>query len=89
MERLFAPGRGSFVDGYIDEPVDGCSWRIADADVAKMTMYRPFFGKNGLIVEVLRYRTERFNTQLDDLAKTVAMADETIATMTAPLIRKH
>jgi AcrR family transcriptional regulator len=34
---------------------------IADADVAKMTMYRHFPSKDGLIVEVLRYRTERFD----------------------------
>lgn len=54
---------------------------IADAEVAKMTMYRHFPSKDGLIVEVLRFRTDRFNRQLDELAATVATADEKIATV--------
>ncbi|CAN7585046.1 TetR/AcrR family transcriptional regulator [Pararhizobium sp. LjRoot238] len=54
---------------------------IAEADVAKMTMYRHFPSKDGLIVEVLRYRTDRFNTQLDDLAEQVATPEEKIATI--------
>ncbi|WFS26302.1 TetR/AcrR family transcriptional regulator [Rhizobium rhododendri] len=54
---------------------------IADADVAKMTMYRHFPSKDGLIVEVLRYRTDRFNRQLDDLAEKVVTPCEKIATV--------
>jgi AcrR family transcriptional regulator len=37
---------------------------IAEADVAKMTMYRHFPTKDALIVEVLAYRAERFDKQL-------------------------
>lgn len=42
---------------------------IAEADVAKMTMYRHFPSKDGLIVEVLDWRMERFEHQLDQLAE--------------------
>jgi len=42
---------------------------IAEADVAKMTMYRHFPSKDGLIVEVLDWRMERFERQLDQLAE--------------------
>ena len=42
---------------------------IAEADVAKMTMYRHFPNKDGLIVEVLEYRAKRFDHQLDRLAE--------------------
>ncbi|MDR7224381.1 TetR/AcrR family transcriptional regulator [Aminobacter aminovorans] len=42
---------------------------IAQADVAKMTMYRHFPSKDGLIVEVLDWRMERFERQLDQLAE--------------------
>lgn len=41
---------------------------IAEADVAKMTMYRHFPSKDGLIVEVLDWRARRFERQLDQLA---------------------
>ncbi|GAA2845563.1 TetR family transcriptional regulator [Aminobacter aminovorans] len=43
---------------------------IAEADVAKMTMYRHFPSKDDLIVEVLGWRMERFEHQLDQLAET-------------------
>lgn len=42
---------------------------IADADVAKMTMYRNFPRKDGLIVEVLAYRAGLFEARLDRLAE--------------------
>ena len=42
---------------------------IAEADVAKMTMYRHFPSKDGLIVEVLDWRMGRFEHQLDQLAE--------------------
>ena len=42
---------------------------IAEADVAKMTMYRHFPSKDELIVEVLDYRAKRFDRQLDRLAQ--------------------
>lgn len=40
---------------------------IAGARVAKMTMYRNFPSKDGLIVEVLNHRAARFERQLDRL----------------------
>jgi len=42
---------------------------IAEANVAKMTMYRHFPNKDGLIVEVLEYRARRFDRQLDRLGQ--------------------
>ncbi|MFC3322394.1 TetR/AcrR family transcriptional regulator [Mesorhizobium cantuariense] len=42
---------------------------IAEAEVAKMTMYRHFPSKDELIVEVLDYRARRFEGQLDHLAE--------------------
>jgi AcrR family transcriptional regulator len=42
---------------------------IAEAKVAKMTMYRHFPSKYGLIVEVLDWRSERFARQLDAFEK--------------------
>lgn len=42
---------------------------IAEAEVAKMTMYRHFPSKDGLIVEVLGWRMERFERQLGQLAE--------------------
>jgi AcrR family transcriptional regulator len=41
---------------------------IAEADVARMTLYRNFPSKDDLIVEVLAQRTECFTAQLDGLA---------------------
>jgi AcrR family transcriptional regulator len=51
---------------------------IAQAAVAKMTMYRHFPGKDGLIVEVLDWRRERFNRQLGRLADAGATPQEKI-----------
>ncbi|WP_027489040.1 TetR/AcrR family transcriptional regulator [Allorhizobium undicola] len=42
---------------------------IAEAEVAKMTMYRHFPSKDGLIVDVLDWRAERFKRQLDRLSE--------------------
>lgn len=42
---------------------------IAEANVAKMTMYRHFPNKDGLIVEVLDFRAKRFERQLDRLVE--------------------
>lgn len=52
---------------------------IAEAAVAKMTMYRHFPNKDGLIVEVLDWRAERFNRQLDQLTGTSMTPHEKIA----------
>ncbi|RWX58770.1 TetR/AcrR family transcriptional regulator, partial [Mesorhizobium sp. M4B.F.Ca.ET.089.01.1.1] len=38
---------------------------IAEADIAKMTMYRNFPSKDELIVAVLDHRARRFERQLD------------------------
>ena len=42
---------------------------IAEADVAKMTMYRHFPSKDGLIVEVLAWRAGRFKQQIQRLSE--------------------
>jgi AcrR family transcriptional regulator len=52
---------------------------IAEAEVAKMTMYRHFPSKEGLIAEVLDRRAERFKRQLDQLAGTAMTPGEKIA----------
>jgi AcrR family transcriptional regulator len=52
---------------------------IAEADVAKMTMYRHFPSKDGLIVEVLDWRARRFSRQLDSLAQAASTPQEKIA----------
>ncbi|MBB3999500.1 TetR/AcrR family transcriptional regulator [Aureimonas pseudogalii] len=51
-------------DGYHATGIDRI---IVEAGVAKMTMYRHFPGKDGLIVEVLRHRAARFDDRLDRL----------------------
>jgi AcrR family transcriptional regulator len=52
---------------------------IAEADVAKMTMYRHFPGKDDLIVEVLGWRAQRFDRQLDRLTEAASTPREKIA----------
>jgi AcrR family transcriptional regulator len=52
---------------------------IAEAKVAKMTMYRHFPSKDGLIVEVLDWRSERFARQLDAFEKVGKAPHQTIA----------
>ncbi|AZO55464.1 MULTISPECIES: TetR/AcrR family transcriptional regulator [unclassified Mesorhizobium] len=52
---------------------------IAEADVAKMTMYRHFPSKDELIVEVLDYRARRFDDQLDQLAQEDITPEQKIA----------
>jgi len=52
---------------------------IAEADVAKMTMYRHFPSKDELIVEVLDYRARRFDRQLDRLAGEGTTPEQKIA----------
>lgn len=54
---------------------------IAEADVAKMTMYRHFPNKDGLIVAVLEYRARLFDRQLDALAKKSVSSKRKIETI--------
>lgn len=54
---------------------------IAESDVAKMTMYRHFPSKDGLIVEVLRFRAGRFEAQLDRLAEEASTPAQKIETI--------
>ncbi|WP_371077682.1 MULTISPECIES: TetR/AcrR family transcriptional regulator [unclassified Sinorhizobium] len=54
---------------------------IAEAEVAKMTMYRHFPSKDGLIVEVLDWRWERFERQLDRLVEAAETPEQKIATI--------
>lgn len=54
---------------------------IAEADIAKMTMYRHFPSKDELIVAVLEHRAARFERQLDRLAATADTAELKIATI--------
>jgi AcrR family transcriptional regulator len=51
---------------------------IAEADVAKMTMYRNFPSKDGLIVAVLNHRARRFGRQLDRLTQGTATPERKI-----------
>jgi len=52
---------------------------IAEADVAKMTMYRHFPSKDELIVAVLDYRARRFDDQLEQLAQKSVAPEQKIA----------
>jgi AcrR family transcriptional regulator len=52
---------------------------IAEAQVAKMTVYRHFPTKDGLIVEVLDWRAERFKRQLGQLSGAAMTPGEKIA----------
>ncbi|PBB28440.1 MULTISPECIES: TetR/AcrR family transcriptional regulator [unclassified Mesorhizobium] len=52
---------------------------IAEADVAKMTMYRHFPSKDELIVAVLDHRARRFDDQLDQLAQKSITPEQKIA----------
>ncbi|MGX9118145.1 TetR/AcrR family transcriptional regulator [Mesorhizobium sp. BHbsci] len=54
---------------------------IAEAEVAKMTMYRHFPSKADLIVQVLDYRARRFDRQLDRLAEEAVTPEQKIATI--------
>ncbi|MDB5551983.1 MAG: transcriptional regulator [Rhizobium sp.] len=54
---------------------------IAEARVAKMTMYRHFPSKDELIVAVLGYRTELFEAQLDRLAAKAVTPSQKIGTV--------
>ncbi|TIP23037.1 MAG: TetR/AcrR family transcriptional regulator [Mesorhizobium sp.] len=52
---------------------------IAEAEVAKMTMYRHFPNKDGLIVDVLDWRADRFARQLDRLGEAATAPEQKIA----------
>lgn len=52
---------------------------IAEATIAKMTLYRHFPTKKGLIVAVLGWRAERFSRQLDRILEPAGSAERKVA----------
>jgi AcrR family transcriptional regulator len=75
------PTRCPHVDESHGFHATGIDRIISEADVAKMTMYRHFPSKDGLIVEVLDYRARRFEHQLDHLAEQAAEPEQKITTI--------
>lgn len=65
-------------DGFHATGVDRI---IAEAAVAKMTMYRHFPSKDELIVEVLNWRAERFKHQMERLSETDLTPEEKITSI--------
>lgn len=63
-------------DGFHATGVDRI---IAEAQVAKMTMYRHFPSKEGLIVAVLDWRADRFRGQLDERVDAATTPGEKVA----------
>lgn len=75
-QRILETAYGLFKrDGFHATGIDRI---IAEAEVAKMTMYRHFPGKDDLIVDVLGWRMERFERQLDQIAEAGGTAEEMI-----------
>lgn len=75
-QRIVETAYGLFKrDGFHAVGIDRI---IAEADVAKMTMYRHFPGKDGLILAVLDWRAERFERQLLQLSEGVGSSQRKI-----------
>lgn len=78
-QHIIETAYGLFRDnGYHATGIDRI---IAEANVAKMTMYRHFPAKDELIIAVLNDRATRFEAQLDDLAQTVMTPAAKISTI--------